>query len=135
MSKKLARAFLGIVLAVVIVLGGLNLMFNRRFTDEVPVFTASRWTKGNRAFPTQIAVFPGRVVRYTPRLLGHLEETISIDQIASVKIQAGPMFSDVLIETTGGSQPIVCHGHWKKDAEAIRQRISEAQERRRKPSS
>ena len=110
-------------------------MLNRSFTDEVPVFTASRWTKGNRVFATQIAVFPGRVVRYTPKLFGHLEETISIDQIASVKIQAGVMFADVLIETTGGSQPIVCHGHWKRDAEGIRQRISEAQEKRRKPGS
>jgi len=110
-------------------------MLNRLFTDEVPVYSASRWTKGNRLFATQIAVFPGRVVRYTPKLFGHLEETIGIDQIASVKIQAGVMFADVLIETTGGSQPVVCHGHWKKDAEAIRERISEAQEKRRKPGS
>jgi hypothetical protein len=130
--RRLGRAILWFVVFAVVVLGGLNLMFNRRFTEDGQVFTASRWTTGNRAFPTQIAVFPGRVVRYTPKLFGHLEETIAVDQIASVKIQAGMMFADVLIETTGGSQPIVCHGHWKKDAEAIRQAISEAQEKRRK---
>lgn len=106
-------------------------MWNSPFTKDAPVFTASRWTSGNRIFPTQIAVYPDRVVRYTPKLVGHLEETISTDQIASVKIVAGMLFADVVIETTGGSQPIVCHGHWKGDADGIRQRISEAQEKRR----
>ncbi len=48
---------------------------NRSFTNEVPVFRASRWTKGNRIWPTQVSVFPNRVVRWTPRLFGHFEET------------------------------------------------------------
>jgi hypothetical protein len=100
---------------------------NRAFTSEVPVYRASRWTQGNRLFPTQVAVFPSRVVRYTPRLFGHFEETIAMDQVASVSIDAGLLLGDVIIETTGGSQPIRCHGHWKKHAEEIRQRISDAQ--------
>ncbi len=106
-------------------------MFSRPFTKEAAVFTASRWTSGNRIFPTQITVFPTRVVRHTPKWIGHEEETISIDQIASVKISAGLLFADVIIETTGGSQPIVCHGHWKSDARGIREKISEAQAARR----
>jgi len=57
---------------------------NRPFTKDVPVFRASRWTKGNHLWRTQVAVFPNRVVRYTPRLFGHFEETIGIDQVASV---------------------------------------------------
>jgi hypothetical protein len=36
--------------------------------------------------------------------------------VSSVKIDTGVMFSDVLIETSGGSHPIRCHGHRKKDA-------------------
>src|SRR6185295_14787334 len=80
------------------------LLRNRPFTDEVPVFKASRWTGGNRLWPTQVAVFPSRVVRYTPRLFGHFEETIAIDQVASVSVDAGLVFGDVIIETSGGSQ-------------------------------
>jgi hypothetical protein len=104
-----------------------NLARNRSFTGEVPVFRASRWTRGNRVWPTQVAVFPNRVVRYTPRLFGHFEETIAIDQVASVSVDSGLIFGDVIIETTGGSQPIRCHGHFKGDAEEIRRGITEAQ--------
>jgi hypothetical protein len=104
-----------------------NLGRNRSFTKEVPVFRASRWTEGNRIWPTQVAVFPNRVVRYTPRLFGHFEETIGIDQVASVSVDSRLVFGDVIIETTGGSQPIRCHGHSRGDAEAIRRSITEAQ--------
>lgn len=104
-----------------------NLGFNRPFTKDVPVFHASRWTTGNHVWPTQVSVFPNRVVRYTPRLFGHFEETIGIDQVASVSVDSGLIFGDVIIETTGGSQPIRCHGHFRRDAEEIRRRITEAQ--------
>jgi len=100
---------------------------SRPFTKDVPVFRASRWTKGNRIWPTQVAVFPNRVVRYTPRLFGHFEETIGIDQVASVSVASGLIFGDVIIETTGGSQPIRCHGHRRADAEEIRREITQAQ--------
>ena len=36
--------------------------------------------------------------------------------IASVKIDTGMLLSDVLIETSGGADPIRCHGHRKGDA-------------------
>jgi hypothetical protein len=103
---------------------------NRRFTQEVPVYRASRWTSGNHIWPTQVAVYPNRVARYTPRLIGHFEETIAIDQVASVSVDSGLLFGDVIIETTGGSQPIRCHGHSRRDAATIRQRITEAQSAR-----
>lgn len=106
---------------------------NRPFTKDVPVFRASRWTRGNRLWPTQVAVFPSRVVRYTPRLFGHFEETIAIDQVASVSVDAGLLFGDVVIETSGGSQPIRCHGHHKRDSDEIRRRINEAQGGRARP--
>ena len=104
-----------------------NLVRNRSFTKDVPVFRASRWTNGNRIWPTQVAVFPNRVVRYTPRFFGHFEETIGIEQVASVSVDSGLIFGDVIIETTGGSQPIRCHGHRRGDAEEIRRQITEAQ--------
>ena len=130
-KKKALRFALVAVALFAVLFGGFDLMFNRPHTKDVPVFTSSRWTSGNRLFPTQIAVHPDRVVRFTPKLIGHEEQTISVDQIASVRITAGLLFADVIIETTGGSQPIVCHGHWKKDAEGIRSKISEAQASRR----
>lgn len=113
----------GLVLLVLAVF----LARNRSFTEEVPVFRGSRWTRGNHLWPTQVAVLSNRVVRYTPRLFGHFEETIGIEQVASVSVDAGVLFGDVIIETTGGSQPIRCHGHRKRDAEEIRRRITEAQ--------
>jgi len=117
-----------VTLAVIVVLvGGLVVMLSRPFTKDASVFTASRFTSGNHIFPTQIAVYPTKVIRYTPKWIGHEEQTISIDQIASVRVSAGLLFADVIIETTGGSQPIVCHGHWKGDAKGIQEKISEAQ--------
>jgi len=44
-----------------------------------------------------------------------------------VSVDSGLVFGDVIIETTGGSQPIRCRGHRKRDAEEIRRRITEAQ--------
>ena len=120
-----------LTVAVVVGLGllcwAVNYGRNRPFTKDVPVFRASRWTQGNRVWPTQVAVLPKSVVRYTPRLFGHFEETIGIDQVASVSVDSGLIFGDVIIETTGGSQPIRCHGHYRRDAEEIRRRITEAQ--------
>jgi hypothetical protein len=115
------------VVGLAVVSWAVNRGRNRRFTNDVPVFRASRWTKGNRIWPTQVAVFPNRVVRYTPRLFGHFEETIGIDQVASVSVDSGLVFGDVIIETTGGSQPIRCHGHHRRDAEEIRRLITDAQ--------
>jgi hypothetical protein len=125
MRKALTMAV--IMLAVfALLVGGFVVMFSRPFTKDAAVFTASRFTSGNHIFPTQIAVYPTKVVRYTPKWIGHEEQTISIDQIASVRVSAGLFFADVIIETTGGSQPIVCHGHWKGDAGGIQEKISQA---------
>jgi hypothetical protein len=80
------------------------------------VFRASRLSAGNRLFPTQVAITPTSVVQFTPQWIGKLEETIHMAHVSSVKIDTGVMFSDVLIETSGGSHPIRCHGHRKRDA-------------------
>ena len=80
------------------------------------VFRASRLSSGNRLFPTQVAITPTSVIQFTPQWIGKLEETIHMAHVSSVKIDTGVLFSDVLIETSGGSHPIRCHGHRKKDA-------------------
>jgi hypothetical protein len=94
-------------------------------------FTASRLTKGNLWFPTRIVVSPLRVSRVKRRLFGSSEESISISQVASVKISTGILWSDILIESTGGTDPITSHGHRKADAVRIRDLVESYQAARR----
>jgi hypothetical protein len=94
-------------------------------------FTASRWTRGNLFFPTRIVVGPLHVNRVKRRLFGSTEESISIPQVASVKISTGIFWSDILIESAGGADPIASHGHRKADAVRIRELIEGFQGARR----
>jgi hypothetical protein len=80
------------------------------------VFRASRWSRGNGLLPTQVLITPTSVVHFTPGWIGRQEESIHMAHVASVKINTGWLLSDVLIETTGGVNPIRCHGHHKGDA-------------------
>jgi hypothetical protein len=94
-------------------------------------FTASRLTRGNLWFPTRIVVSPLHVSRVKGRLVGSTEESISISQVASVKISTGMFWSNILIESTGGTDPITSHGHRKADALRIRDLIETFQAARR----
>jgi len=80
------------------------------------VFRASRLSAHNHLFPTQVLISPTSVVHFTPRWIGKQEESIHMAHVASVKIDTRLLLSDVLIETTGGANPIRCHGHHKGDA-------------------
>ena len=90
-------------------------------------FRASRWSRGNRLYPTQVLVTPTAVVHYTPELFGRKEHSIHIVHVASVSIDTNLLFSDVLIETSGGTTPVTCHGHRKADAVRIKQLIEQYQ--------
>lgn len=102
---------------------------NPAASDET--FSASRWTRGNLFFPTRIVVSPLRVSRVKRRLFGSSEESISISQVASVKISTGMIWSDIVIESTGGTDPITSHGHRKADALRIRDLVESFQAARR----
>ena len=91
------------------------------------LFRASRWSHGNRLFPTQVLVTPNSVIHYTPELFGRKEHSIHIVHVASVSIDTNLLFSDVIIETTGGASPVRCHGHRKADAIRLKQLIEEHQ--------
>jgi hypothetical protein len=93
------------------------------------VFRASRLSRGNRLFPTQVMITDTSVTRFTPQWVGKLEESIHISHVASIKIDTNLIFANVLIETTGGHHPIVCHGHTKGDAVRIKKIIEEFQSR------
>jgi hypothetical protein len=99
--------------------------------DAAETFSASRWTRGNLWFPTRIVVSPLRVSRVKQRVFGSGEESISISQVASVKISTGFVWSDIQIESTGGTDPICSHGHRKADALRIRDLVEGFQAARR----
>jgi hypothetical protein len=84
------------------------------------VFRASRFSSGNHLFPTQVLIAPDSVVQYTPRWVGRHEEVIHMAHVSSVRIDTGILLSDVRIETSGGADPILCHGHRKQDATRIK---------------
>jgi len=95
--------------------------------EEKHVFIASRWTSGNLLFPVRIEVNQDRVTRIKPRLFGSNEESIAIPKVASVNIKIGLIWSDIRIDSSGGTNPIVSHGHIKDDARAIRTLIEQFQ--------
>src|ERR1700729_3265636 len=91
--------------------------------SSAETFSASRWTQGNFFFPTKIVVSPQRVIRTKSRMFGSNEESIPISKVASVHIKTGVVWSEIAIESTGGSDPITSHGHRKADAQRIRDLI------------
>jgi len=117
-----------LALLAVLVLA-VSLAKNRRFQPG-DVFVASRLSRGNRIFPTQVAVTPTSVVQFKPQWLGRQEHSIHISHVASVTVDTGLLLSDVIIETSGGSEPIRCHGHHKGDAIRMKQLIDQYQTHR-----
>jgi hypothetical protein len=91
--------------------------------DVSETFTASRLTRGNFFFPTKLIVSPQRVIRVKSRLFGSNEESVAISKIASVHINTGVFWSEIVIESSGGADPITSHGHRKADAQRIRDLI------------
>ena len=87
------------------------------------IFKASRWTRGNHLFPTFIEVTDKAVVRHKRSWFSKDEMSISITKVASVHIKTGILWSDILIESSGGSDPLASHGHSKGDAQRIKELI------------
>jgi hypothetical protein len=98
-----------------------------RLVPGAHVFRASRWSSGNHLFPTQVGVTPTSIVHYTPRWIGRSEQSIHMAHVASVRVDSGLLFADVLIESSGGADPVRCHGHRKRDAMEMKRLIEEFQ--------
>jgi len=92
-------------------------------SSPTEAFSASRWTQGKLFFPTRLVVSPQRVSRVKSRLFGSNEESIAMSKVASVHISTGVFWSEIRIESTGGTDPITSHGHRKSDAQRIRDLI------------
>ncbi|MEO7189786.1 MAG: hypothetical protein ABI051_01870 [Vicinamibacterales bacterium] len=120
--------------AAILVLVALMLKRKSRRLPGPHVFQASRWSRGNRLLPAQVAITPESITLYQPQWIGKLEESIHISHVASIKIDTNMIFSDVFIETTGGRNPIVCHGHTKGDAVKMKQVIEQFQSTHYRPA-
>lgn len=92
-------------------------------------FRASRWTKGNHLFTTVIEVTETSVIRRKRAWFTVNEISIHLSKVASVRIETGLLWSDIVIESTGGSDPLTSHGHTKADARRIKELIEGAQTR------
>jgi hypothetical protein len=124
-ERALLWVLAGVAAAVALVL---YLIWRRgRKVPGEHVFRASRWSRGNHLFPSQVAVSPTSVVHYRPRWFGRLEQSIHMAHIASVLIETNLFFSNVLIESSGGADPVRCHGHHKRDAVEMKRLIEEYQ--------
>jgi hypothetical protein len=118
-----------VVLVVLVLAAGSAAFFwsKGRLLPGPHVFRASRFSSGNLLMPTQVAVTPTSVVHYTPEWAGGREHSMHISHVASVLIDRNLFFSDVLIESSGGTSPVRCHGHRKADAVAMKQIIERFQ--------
>ena len=116
----------GAAVFVVVFLGGWVMVRGGRIPGE-HVFRASRWSRGNHLFPTQVAITSTNVTHYTPEWIGRREQSIHLAHVASVEIDTNLFFSNVVIETSGGSEPVRCHGHRKRDAIAMKHLIDKYQ--------
>ena len=78
-------------------------------------------------FPTIIEVTDRAVIRHKHSFFSKDEMSISITKVASVHIKTGIFWADILIESSGGTDPVASHGHRKADAQRIRALVEEAQ--------
>ena len=99
-------------------------MFIAMATD---LFQASRWTRGNFLFPTIIEVNDKAVTRRKRSWFSRDEISMSISKIASVHIKTGLFWSNILIESSGGTDPLASHGHKKTDAVRIKELVENYQ--------
>jgi hypothetical protein len=90
-------------------------------------FKTSRLTRGNLFFPTWIEVSDTSVMRRKRHGFSLEQMTIHLQRVASVRIETGLFWSDITIESTGGTDPILSHGHRKADALRIKELIENAQ--------
>jgi hypothetical protein len=90
-------------------------------------FKASRWTRGNHLFRTVIEITDKAIIRHKRSWFSKDEISISLSKVASVHIKTGIIWSDILIESSGGTDPLASHGHRKADARRIRELIESIQ--------
>ncbi len=119
--------WIALIAVILVALVVLFFWFKGRRLPGPHAFRASRWSRGNMLLPTQVVVSPGSVLHYKPELFGGREQSIHINHISSVLIDRNLFFSDVMIETSGGTSAVRCHGHRKRDAIKMKELIEQFQ--------
>ena len=119
--------FAAIAAAAIVLLLALWIWRKGRRLPGDHVFRASRWGRGNHLFPAQVVLTPSSITLFKPQWIGKAEESIHMSHIASIKIDTNLIFANLLIESSGGQDPIVCHGHTKGDAVKIKALIEDFQ--------
>ena len=94
---------------------------------ESDFFKASRLTRGNIFFPTVIEITENAIIRHKRSWFGKRETSYSLSKVASVHIKAGMFFSEVLVESGAGGEPLKSRGHKKRDALRMRDLIQDRQ--------
>lgn len=110
-----------------VLLAALFFWFKGRRMAGPHVFRASRLSRGNLLFPTQVAVTQASIVHYKPEIVGGREQSMHMAHVASVLIDRNLFFADVMIESSGGASPVRCHGHRKADAVEMKRLIEQFQ--------
>jgi hypothetical protein len=108
--------YTAVIIVAVLALLGFWVWRKNRLMSGGHVFRASRLSRGNRLFPAQVLISETSITLYRPQWIGKMEESIHMAHVASIKIDTNLMFSDVFIESSGGQDPIILHGHTKGDA-------------------
>ena len=116
-----------VVAAALVLLVVLFFWFKGRRLPGPHVFRASRLSRGNVLFPTQVAVSQTSIVHYTPEFVGGREQSMHMAHVASVLVDRNLFFADVMIESSGGASPVRCHGHRKADAVEMKRLIEQFQ--------
>lgn len=125
-TNSLLLWILGGVVIVAAILIAVIAVRGRRLAGE-HVFRASRWSRGNHLFPTQVAITPDSVLHHTPEWFGRREQSIHLAHVSSVEVDTNLFFANVVIETSGGSEPVRCYGHRKRDAVEMKRLINRYQ--------
>lgn len=98
------------------------------------IFRASRWTRGNFLFPTVIEVTDRAITRRKRSWFSLDEISMAMSKVASVHLKTGVIWSDILIESSGGTDPLKSHGHTKGDARRVRELVETYQATAQAPS-
>jgi hypothetical protein len=98
-----------------------------RFAEKS--YRSRRWSLGNLFFPDTLTLASDGMVFRKGALFSSSKEHINYRAVASFRIENGIFLSDVCIETSGGSQPILVNGLWKSEAKEIEDTIRAFQRR------
>ncbi len=84
---------------------------------------ASRWSKGNRIFPTEIILEASGLTIRVPGIFNSKSEFMEYSYISSVSVNTPLIGFSTLVFYTSGSQ-VSAHGFTKKEAKIIQETIT-----------